>query len=322
MAWAGMRPERSLRASNCRASGNDRQLPVRAGSATRSFEDTAEPGPTPRSAGFYAGRRLVVVTIGSTVASHCWPWDGRFACLWSGDSRVYLVRDGRDLADFARPHRGPGTPRQRRDQRRRGGELAAAATSSRAPSASTTMIAVDFQQGETLARRHFHPQHGRAHGACQAMRWRLRQQCSRQRPQAACEKLLAMVLERGRHRQRHHRAGQDQRQRQWPVPSRRPRPMSSDDKTRLLPNMADTSVGTQLSGIYELDERIASGGTGRGLSRVTTSRPATTSRSRSCCRNSPATRRSCRCFARKPRSSTICRMTLSCATTSSPSIPA
>lgn len=38
--------------------------------------------------------------------------------------------------------------------------------------------------------------------------------------------------------------------------------MSSDDKTRLLPNMADTSVGTQLSGIYELDERIASGGMG------------------------------------------------------------
>ena len=38
--------------------------------------------------------------------------------------------------------------------------------------------------------------------------------------------------------------------------------MSADDKTRLLPNMADTSVGTQLSGIYELDERIASGGMG------------------------------------------------------------
>ena len=38
--------------------------------------------------------------------------------------------------------------------------------------------------------------------------------------------------------------------------------MSADDKTRLLPNMADTTVGTQLSGIYELDERIASGGMG------------------------------------------------------------
>jgi serine/threonine protein kinase len=38
--------------------------------------------------------------------------------------------------------------------------------------------------------------------------------------------------------------------------------MSADDKTRLLPNLADTTVGTQLSGIYELDERIASGGMG------------------------------------------------------------
>lgn len=36
----------------------------------------------------------------------------------------------------------------------------------------------------------------------------------------------------------------------------------SDDKTRILPDMANTGVGTQLSGIYELDERIASGGMG------------------------------------------------------------
>jgi serine/threonine-protein kinase len=39
--------------------------------------------------------------------------------------------------------------------------------------------------------------------------------------------------------------------------------MSADDnKTRILPPMAKTDVGTQLSGIYELDERIASGGMG------------------------------------------------------------
>ncbi len=38
--------------------------------------------------------------------------------------------------------------------------------------------------------------------------------------------------------------------------------MSGDDKTRILPNLADTTVGTQLSGIYELDERIAFGGMG------------------------------------------------------------
>lgn len=38
--------------------------------------------------------------------------------------------------------------------------------------------------------------------------------------------------------------------------------MSDDDKTRISANLGHTGVGTQLSGIYELDERIASGGMG------------------------------------------------------------
>jgi serine/threonine-protein kinase len=38
--------------------------------------------------------------------------------------------------------------------------------------------------------------------------------------------------------------------------------MNSDDRTRVLPGMTSATVGTQLSGIYELDERIASGGMG------------------------------------------------------------
>ena len=38
--------------------------------------------------------------------------------------------------------------------------------------------------------------------------------------------------------------------------------MSTDDRTRILPGRTETGVGTQLSGIYELDERIASGGMG------------------------------------------------------------
>ena len=38
--------------------------------------------------------------------------------------------------------------------------------------------------------------------------------------------------------------------------------MSDDDKTRIATNFGHTDVGTQLSGIYELDERIASGGMG------------------------------------------------------------
>ncbi len=32
--------------------------------------------------------------------------------------------------------------------------------------------------------------------------------------------------------------------------------MSMDDKTRLLPKVNNADVGTQLSGIYELDERL------------------------------------------------------------------
>lgn len=38
--------------------------------------------------------------------------------------------------------------------------------------------------------------------------------------------------------------------------------MNNDDKTRILPAVAEARVGTQLSGIYELDERLASGGMG------------------------------------------------------------
>jgi len=38
--------------------------------------------------------------------------------------------------------------------------------------------------------------------------------------------------------------------------------MSMDDKTRLLPAVSNADVGTQLSGIFELDERLASGGMG------------------------------------------------------------
>ncbi|HWK66919.1 MAG TPA: protein kinase [Rhizobiaceae bacterium] len=38
--------------------------------------------------------------------------------------------------------------------------------------------------------------------------------------------------------------------------------MTPDDKTRIFPPIGHATVGTQLSGIYELDERIASGGMG------------------------------------------------------------
>lgn len=38
--------------------------------------------------------------------------------------------------------------------------------------------------------------------------------------------------------------------------------MSSDEKTQILPQVTNATVGTQLSGIYELDERLAFGGMG------------------------------------------------------------
>jgi serine/threonine protein phosphatase PrpC len=41
-------------------------------------------------------------TIGSTVAALL-AMDGRFACLWSGDSRVYLIRDG-VISQLSRDH--------------------------------------------------------------------------------------------------------------------------------------------------------------------------------------------------------------------------
>ncbi len=76
---------------------------------------------------------------------------------------------------------------------------------------------------------------------------------------------------RGRNRQCHHRAGEDRKRAQWTTaptlicPSGGPRLMSADDKTRISPQVANTAVGTQLSGIYELDERIAFGGMGEVL---------------------------------------------------------
>src|SRR5438445_12183237 len=45
-------------------------------------------------------------------------------------------------------------------------------------------------------------------------------------------------------------------------PRRKAEQMGDDDKTRISPSLGHTGVGTQLSGIYELDERIASGGMG------------------------------------------------------------
>ncbi len=42
------------------------------------------------------------ITIGSTVAALL-AMDGRFACLWAGDSRIYLVRNA-SISQISKDH--------------------------------------------------------------------------------------------------------------------------------------------------------------------------------------------------------------------------
>ena len=133
------------------------------------------------------------VTIGSTVAALL-AMDGRFACLWSGDSRVYLVRDGA-ISQISRDHT------EVQELLDSGAISAAEAENWPRRNVITRSIgvndeiAIDFQQGETLAGDIFilstdgltaHVSDAEIATAALSAA-----------PQAACEKLLAMVLERG-----------------------------------------------------------------------------------------------------------------------------
>ena len=133
------------------------------------------------------------VTIGSTVAALL-AMDGRFACLWSGDSRVYLVRDAA-ISQISRDHTevqelldsGAISAAEAENWPRRNVITRAIGVNDE--------IAIDFQQGETLAGDIFilstdgltaHVSDAEIAAAVLSAA-----------PQAACEKLLAMVLERG-----------------------------------------------------------------------------------------------------------------------------
>lgn len=133
------------------------------------------------------------VTIGSTVAALL-AMDGRFACLWSGDSRVYLVRNGA-ISQISRDHtevqelldRGMISPSEARNWPRRNVITRAVGVSDE--------IVIDFQQGEILPGDVFvlstdgltaHVTDAEIQAAVVSAI-----------PQAACEKLLAMVLARG-----------------------------------------------------------------------------------------------------------------------------
>src|SRR4051812_11050497 len=133
------------------------------------------------------------VTIGSTVAALL-AMDGRFACLWSGDSRVYLVRDAA-ISQISRDHTEV--------QELLDSGVISAAEAENWPRRNVITraigvndeIAIDFQQGETLAGDIFilstdgltaHVSDAEIAAAVLSAA-----------PQAACEKLLSMVLERG-----------------------------------------------------------------------------------------------------------------------------
>jgi serine/threonine protein phosphatase PrpC len=133
------------------------------------------------------------VTIGSTVAALL-AMDGRFACLWSGDSRVYLVRNGA-ISQISRDHtevqelldRGMISPSEARNWPRRNVITRAVGV--------TDDIVIDFQQGEILPGDVFvlSTDGLTAHVADAEIQAAVMSAV----PRAACEKLLAMVLARG-----------------------------------------------------------------------------------------------------------------------------
>jgi serine/threonine protein phosphatase PrpC len=133
------------------------------------------------------------VTIGSTVAALL-AMDGRFACLWSGDSRVYLVRNG-SISQISRDHtevqelldRGMISPSEAQTWPRRNVITRAVGVSDE--------IVVDFQQGEILPGDVFVlSTDGLTAHVTDA---EIEAAVASSAPQAACENLLATVLARG-----------------------------------------------------------------------------------------------------------------------------
>ena len=133
------------------------------------------------------------MTIGSTVAALL-AIDGRFACLWSGDSRVYLVRNG-SITQVSRDHtevqelldKGLITTEEAVAWPRKNVITRAVGVSDQ--------IAMDFQHGEALPGDVFvlnsdgltaHVSDAEIRAAVVA-----------EPPQAACETLLKTVLARG-----------------------------------------------------------------------------------------------------------------------------
>jgi len=133
------------------------------------------------------------ITIGSTVAALL-AMDGRFACLWAGDSRVYLIRNA-SISQISKDHtevqelvdRGMISESEARTWPRRNVITHAVGVSDE--------IVIDFQQGEIMPGDIFvlntdgltaHVTDAEIEAATVSAT-----------PQAACEKLLETVLARG-----------------------------------------------------------------------------------------------------------------------------
>ena len=133
------------------------------------------------------------VTIGSTIAALL-AMDGKFACLWSGDSRVYLVRNG-SISQISRDHtevqelldRGVITQAEALTWPRRN-------VITRAVGVSEDVI-VDYQHGDILPGDVFvlNTDGLTAHVTDAEIEKAVRSAA----PQAACEHLLQTALVRG-----------------------------------------------------------------------------------------------------------------------------
>ncbi len=133
------------------------------------------------------------LTIGSTIAALL-AMDGSFACLWSGDSRIYLIRDG-SMSQISRDHtevqelldRGMISPAEAQNWPRRNVITRAVGVSHE--------IALDFQQGEILPGDIFvlSTDGLTAHVADSE----IEAVAISATPEMACQRLLATVLARG-----------------------------------------------------------------------------------------------------------------------------
>ena len=237
-------------------------------------------------------RKRAGVTIGSTVAALL-AFDRQFACIWSGDSRVYLVRERRDHADLARSHGGAGTARPRHHHRG-GSTCLAAPQCHHARRRREDEIATDFEHGQSSAGRHVRALHGRPDRPCHG--------CGD--PSAATGRCraadgLRRIARHGagarRHRQCHrHVVSMPTMRSRLPIR----RPLCDDGPEGRWPSTTKRAV----AGARERGGRVRSSAAHTNSTSAsppaawarsfaaTTSRPATPWRSRSCCRSSRATR--------------------------------